>query len=325
MRFSILVFTLLFPFAVTAPAEYLLAPVTDLDQFVFDGVAGDSVRVSIRSNSTLDPWLEARMPGDPDPIESTRCNGVCTITADFDLTTSGTHALSVFEWGADHTGDYSIQLERIPTPAPQLSLKIPYDFPFTVQLDPSTDHDFVTFDGTAGTSVRVTIRSESTLDPRLEIWGPTGTSLKNLTCNGVCTLSTDVLLDASGTHWIGFSEWGKDHTGDIEVSIQCLFGNCPDDIDQDGVTDLADNCFRLGNSAQQDTDGDGYGNRCDADLDNNVFVNSIDFSTFKQRLLTTDPDADLDGSGFVNSIDFSIFKTLLLCPPGPTGRASSQD
>ena len=91
-----------------------------------------------------------------------------------------------------------------------------------------------------------------------------------------------------------------------------------EDQDQDGIPDLIDNCTELKNADQRDTDADGIGNLCDADLDNNGFVNSVDFSMFKQRLLSNDPDADLDGSGFVNSIDFSMFKQMLLKAPGPS-------
>jgi hypothetical protein len=92
----------------------------------------------------------------------------------------------------------------------------------------------------------------------------------------------------------------------------------PADSDGDGVPDSIDNCIEAANPDQLDADRDGHGNACDGDLDNSGFVNSIDFSIFKTRLLTDDPDADLDGSGFVNSIDFSKFKLLLLKPPGPS-------
>jgi len=90
------------------------------------------------------------------------------------------------------------------------------------------------------------------------------------------------------------------------------------DNDKDGVENEIDNCVDVSNPNQRDTDADGIGNRCDADLDNSGFVNSIDFSMFKQRLLSKDPDADLDGNGFVNSIDFSMFKKMLLKRPGPS-------
>lgn len=103
------------------------------------------------------------------------------------------------------------------------------------------------------------------------------------------------------------------------VFVGTDFTPASDDTDGDGVSDEDDNCTLVPNADQRDTDNDNFGNVCDGDLDNSGFVNSIDFSLFKQRLFSNDPDADLDGNGIVNSLDFSKFKTLLLSPPGPSG------
>jgi hypothetical protein len=91
----------------------------------------------------------------------------------------------------------------------------------------------------------------------------------------------------------------------------------PDD-DGDGVANVNDNCVLTANTNQRDTDGDGYGNWCDADLDNSGFVNFGDLAAFKAAFGTTDADADLDGSGFVNFGDLARFKALFGQPPGPS-------
>jgi uncharacterized protein (TIGR03790 family) len=44
------------------------------------------------------------------------------------------------------------------------------------------------------------------------------------------------------------------------------------DLDGDGIANPLDNCLDLANADQRDTDGDGYGNLCDADLDNDGVV-----------------------------------------------------
>jgi subtilisin-like proprotein convertase family protein len=93
------------------------------------------------------------------------------------------------------------------------------------------------------------------------------------------------------------------------------------DTDGDGVADIFDNCTNVSNADQRDTDGDGYGNRCDADLDNSGFVNITDLGIFKSRFGTSNADADLDGNGFVNITDLGIFKSLFGKPPGPSGVA----
>jgi hypothetical protein len=102
----------------------------------------------------------------------------------------------------------------------------------------------------------------------------------------------------------------------------------PSDSDGDGVPDATDNCILVANGlndtvtagpSQNDTDMDGYGNWCDADLDNSDFVNFGDLAAFKAAFGTTDADADLDGSGFVNFGDLARFKALFGQPPGPSG------
>ncbi len=97
------------------------------------------------------------------------------------------------------------------------------------------------------------------------------------------------------------------------------------DTDVDSFPDVADNCTLAANTNQLDTDGDGYGNWCDADLDNSGFVNFGDLAAFKAAFGTSAdpdadlPDADLDGSGFVNFADLARFKALFGQPPGPSG------
>jgi hypothetical protein len=96
---------------------------------------------------------------------------------------------------------------------------------------------------------------------------------------------------------------------------------CITDSDGDGICDDDDNCTQEFNPDQRDTDGDNFGNRCDADLDNSGFVNSVDLGLFKNRFFTADPDADFDGDGIVNAVDLGIFKQYFTQPPGPSGLA----
>ena len=95
------------------------------------------------------------------------------------------------------------------------------------------------------------------------------------------------------------------------------------DTDLDGVTDDLDNCTETANADQRDTDGDGYGNMCDGDLNNDGVVDAADADLLKQVFITDDSDADFNGDGIVNSLDFGLFKKMYGKPPGPSAIAST--
>jgi hypothetical protein len=93
------------------------------------------------------------------------------------------------------------------------------------------------------------------------------------------------------------------------------------DADNDQVDDGNDNCLGVANSSQRDSDGDGYGNMCDADLDNNGKVNFADLAMFRSAFGTVDPNYDLNGDGRVNFADLAILKSWFGKPPGPSAVA----
>lgn len=97
------------------------------------------------------------------------------------------------------------------------------------------------------------------------------------------------------------------------------------DTDTDTVLDQNDNCVTIPNTTQGDSDLDGYGNRCDADYDNDATVAGSDFIIFKQNFNTSAPtyneQVDLDCDGSVAGSDFIIFKQSFNAPPGASGLA----
>ncbi|MDH5389217.1 MAG: FG-GAP-like repeat-containing protein [Gammaproteobacteria bacterium] len=83
------------------------------------------------------------------------------------------------------------------------------------------------------------------------------------------------------------------------------------DIDNDGVFDAYDNCPSTTNAGQIDTDGDGAGDACDTDDDNDTYADVIDaFPLDATEWLDTDgdlvgnnTDPDIDGDGVANGSD----------------------
>jgi len=99
------------------------------------------------------------------------------------------------------------------------------------------------------------------------------------------------------------------------------------DSDGDGIPDACDNCTMVSNADQADSNGDGYGNRCDADLNNDGLVNFADLGLLRQVFLTAstdpnfDPDADFNGDGLINFSDLGVIRSGFFAPPGPSGTA----
>ncbi len=93
------------------------------------------------------------------------------------------------------------------------------------------------------------------------------------------------------------------------------------DTDQDGTSDHLDNCMTRANTNQADADGDGYGNACDADFNNDGIVNVVDLGYMRTVFFTADPIADLDGNGTVNVVDLGQLRSLFFQAPGPSAYA----
>ena len=109
---------------------------------------------------------------------------------------------------------------------------------------------------------------------------------------------------------------------------------CPgdNDSDADGVCDAEDNCLYAANgpwdaSNQVDSDLDGYGNACDADLNNDGSVDAADESlgAGAEGLVLGDSGylrvADLDGDNQITAHDLAILSlgVEIADTPGPSG------
>lgn len=99
------------------------------------------------------------------------------------------------------------------------------------------------------------------------------------------------------------------------------------DTDTDGVADPVDNCSLAANSTQPDANGDGYGNICDADLNNSGGVTATDYAILRSVIgqsataSATAAAADLNSSGSVTATDYAILRSKIGSPPGPSGLA----
>ncbi len=108
----------------------------------------------------------------------------------------------------------------------------------------------------------------------------------------------------------------------VGLALSSTAGPQPD-FDGDGVQDSFDNCFSDPNgpdlgacSAQENADGDAFGDACDADLDNDNIVAGSDFGLLLGVFGTADPEADFDCDGVVAGSDFGFLLGRFGAPPG---------
>ena len=87
----------------------------------------------------------------------------------------------------------------------------------------------------------------------------------------------------------------------LVVSMFMSAGAWAQDSDDDGLEDSADNCIDVPNAgvAQCDTDGDGYGNACDFDYDQNLFYG-------RSQVAPITTDAELMAADSVTAIDSGV-------------------
>lgn len=147
------------------------------------------------------------------------------------------------------------------------------------------------------------------------LWGQSQVDLGSIASAGdVVRLRFELGMDGCN----GLDGWYVDDVHVYSCQLQ-------PDSDADTVADSADNCILVVNPDQRDTDNDGYGNLCDADLNNNGSVEFDDLGLLKLAFFTTpalpgwNPDADFNGDDVINFVDLDLMKSMFFSAPGPSG------
>ncbi|MGD9505963.1 MAG: hypothetical protein AB7W37_13690 [Syntrophobacteraceae bacterium] len=131
-----------------------------------------------------------------------------------------------------------------------------------------------------------------------------------------------------------YDAWVTIGSGGADLDAVAVINSSAADDDDDHITNYWDNCSLTANETQFDTDEDGYGNRCDCDINGDLGgdgkVNIADYFVFRAAygshgpvLVSADQgadaeysdaspnwdaDADFNGDYYVDSADYTIFK-----------------
>lgn len=155
------------------------------------------------------------------------------------------------------------------------------------------------------------------MSDRIEVSGQRFTQLQYVPASGHLSLDTDgngsfETMLALPAQLAGVIEATPSAPGTATSTLIRLLA----DADGDSVPDIRDNAIYFANANQRDTDGDGYGNVVDADLDQNGIIDLFDLSRFDAAYGTSNANADFNGDGGVDVLDFAVMSTLFGGPPG---------
>jgi CSLREA domain-containing protein len=179
-----------------------------------------------------------------------------------------------------------------------------------------------------GYNLTDTLPSDCLLDTTTDI-NQTGAELAPLAQNGGPTATMAPYADSlaidggdvslcSATDQRGVT---RPQDGDGDLVVRCDIGAYEaGDIDGDGVGDIADNCLLVANPGQADTNGDGFGNLCDGDFNDDCSTNAVDLGIIKANFFAVGAlVTDMNNDGVTNVIDLGLLKEAFFAPPGPSG------
>ncbi len=115
----------------------------------------------------------------------------------------------------------------------------------------------------------------------------------------------------------------------LAVNFYPLSAKAVDDTNGGGVLNDKDNCTKIVNPDQRDTDKDNYGNLCDGDLNNDTMTNTLDLNIYKLAHRSNfedsnyNPHVDFNGDNKGNTLDLNIYKSLHRKPPGPAAESKN--
>lgn len=206
-----------------------------------------------------------------------------------------------------------------------------------IDIDPSsaTFHDVVATIATTAQNIRQVVVS-----PALNELYLAAADSGNIVTVDIDPLSAtyrqeiDALTLPENPNWITFQSAA---IADLYVSINgdatgyFTVGGPLSDFDLDTIVNGSDNCSGDANVMQIDTNGDGFGNVCDADLNDDCMVNSQDLGLLRTAFFGApgtgnwNPDADFNSDNAVNAIDLGSMKQRFFLFPGPSGVTQACD
>ena len=203
----------------------------DIDTFRFAGSAGEKIVILVTNPGAflINPSIELFAPDGTRVALAGNGGSFSARIADpsFMLTVSGTHTIVVSDADSNHTGPYTLTLERVDPPSAAVQL-IQYDQVKTDEINPIGDMDVVVFNGAINDNIRILITNPGAflINPSIELFAPDGTRVALAGNSGSFSSLIDRVLTQPGTHAILVSDADSNHAGPYGLSLTCISGPC---------------------------------------------------------------------------------------------------
>jgi uncharacterized repeat protein (TIGR01451 family) len=213
-------------------AGNIIDSVADVNCFIFDGAAGERVRMTvIETSGDLSAYQELLRP-DGSTVPHSACSSTNPTTAPETtclLDVTGPHTILIRDSGGTDTGTYDLHLMRLNNPLGCTIL----DFdspPITNLIDPIADTDCYIFNGDEGDQVQVTVVEISgDLSAYQELLRPDGSTIPHSACsstNPTTAQESTCLLDVTGPHTVLVRDAGGLGLGEYQIGLACLNVPC---------------------------------------------------------------------------------------------------
>lgn len=206
----------------------------DSDLFTWQGTAGETAILRVRALSgSVEPCFTIFDPSNSEILQSSCANNNFLQELSFQLPSSGTYTASVQDGRQDEAGDYQLLLERlapVSTSAAELSgfgLIENHDIEFAIDLD------FYTFHSAADETFNIQARALSgSVEPCLSLFDPAGNEVAASSCanNTFVQEISGFQPQTRGVYLLQVEDGRADEAGNYDLTVQCLFGTCPDPI-----------------------------------------------------------------------------------------------
>ena len=200
---------------------------SDLDQYTFDAQAGDKITLRLSDSSIiLDSSFKIFSPSNQEIPQVTGGVG-SAILEKTELSETGTYTITIFDDGANNTGDYNFTLESINSPGD--ITRISYGDSIVGTIDPTSDIDLYTFDAQTGDIVDLRLSDSSIiLDSSFKIFSPSHKEIPQVTGGVGSAILENEQLNETGTYTVAIFDDGANNTGDYNFTLESI--NNPGDV-----------------------------------------------------------------------------------------------